>query len=124
MIYDRTKLKQTEVDCELLKKYCENLRDENRRLKKEVQELRSLSLSSSSSSAVPFLLLQENLSKLQNSSTLLCPNCDQKMVNRSTTTTTTTTTTSSDADPDDTVAVHKSKPLLPNPSGFHFFPNH
>ncbi|KAL6958014.1 hypothetical protein U1Q18_041174 [Sarracenia purpurea var. burkii] len=35
----RTKLKQTEVDCEFLKKCCESLNDENRRLK---QELRSL----------------------------------------------------------------------------------
>ncbi|KAK7265357.1 hypothetical protein RJT34_32976 [Clitoria ternatea] len=38
----RTKLKQTEVDRELLKKQCQNLSDENRRLKKELQELRAL----------------------------------------------------------------------------------
>ncbi|CAA6662328.1 unnamed protein product [Spirodela intermedia] len=38
----RTKLKQTEVDCEFLKKYCESLSDENRRLRKELQELRSM----------------------------------------------------------------------------------
>nr|XP_004241991.1 homeobox-leucine zipper protein HAT4 [Solanum lycopersicum] len=38
----RTKLKQTEVDCEFLKRCVENLTDENRRLQKEVQELRSL----------------------------------------------------------------------------------
>ncbi|PNY02587.1 homeobox-leucine zipper protein HAT14-like [Trifolium pratense] len=36
----RTKLKQTEVDYELLKKHCQNLSDENRRLKKELQELK------------------------------------------------------------------------------------
>ncbi|GFP78865.1 homeobox-leucine zipper protein hat22 [Phtheirospermum japonicum] len=36
----RTKLKQTEVDCELLKKCCETLTDENRRLQKELQELK------------------------------------------------------------------------------------
>ncbi|KAL5723954.1 Homeobox-leucine zipper protein hat4 [Ranunculus cassubicifolius] len=41
----RTKLKQTEVDCEYLKRCCENLTDENRRLQKEVQELRALKLS-------------------------------------------------------------------------------
>ncbi|GMJ03890.1 ABA INSENSITIVE GROWTH 1 [Hibiscus trionum] len=40
----RTKLKQTEVDCELLKKCCETLTDENRRLQKEVQELKALNL--------------------------------------------------------------------------------
>ncbi|KAK6117456.1 hypothetical protein DH2020_048783 [Rehmannia glutinosa] len=41
----RTKLKQTEVDCEYLKRCCENLTEENRRLQKEVQELRALKLS-------------------------------------------------------------------------------
>ncbi|KAL6220254.1 hypothetical protein ACLB2K_008010 [Fragaria x ananassa] len=41
----RTKLKQTEVDCEFLKKCCETLTDENRRLQKEVQELKALKLS-------------------------------------------------------------------------------
>ncbi|CAA2933811.1 homeobox-leucine zipper HAT4 [Olea europaea subsp. europaea] len=41
----RTKLKQTEVDCEFLKSCCENLTQENRRLQKEVQELRALKLS-------------------------------------------------------------------------------
>ncbi|GMH28919.1 hypothetical protein Nepgr_030762 [Nepenthes gracilis] len=41
----RTKLKQTEVDCEFLKRYCEQLTDENRRLQKEVVELRALKLS-------------------------------------------------------------------------------
>ncbi|KAK8945493.1 Homeobox-leucine zipper protein HAT4 [Platanthera guangdongensis] len=41
----RTKLKQTEVDCEFLKLCCDNLTEENRRLQKEVQELRALKLS-------------------------------------------------------------------------------
>ncbi|KZV43501.1 hypothetical protein F511_19045 [Dorcoceras hygrometricum] len=41
----RTKLKQTEVDCEYLRRCCENLTDENRRLQKEVNELRALKLS-------------------------------------------------------------------------------
>ncbi|XP_078440551.1 homeobox-leucine zipper protein HAT4-like [Wolffia australiana] len=41
----RTKLKQTEVDCEFLKRRCESLTEENRRLHKEVQELRMLKLS-------------------------------------------------------------------------------
>lgn len=43
--HHRTKLKQTETDCELLKRCCENLTEKNRRLKKEVQELRALKLS-------------------------------------------------------------------------------
>ncbi|KAJ8557947.1 hypothetical protein K7X08_004713 [Anisodus acutangulus] len=41
----RTKLKQTEVDCEFLKRCVENLTEEKRRLQKEVQELRALKLS-------------------------------------------------------------------------------
>ncbi|XP_062216311.1 homeobox-leucine zipper protein HOX19-like isoform X2 [Phragmites australis] len=38
----RTKLKQTEVDCEFLKRCCETLTEENRRLQRELQELRAL----------------------------------------------------------------------------------
>ncbi|KAL0908359.1 hypothetical protein M5K25_022849 [Dendrobium thyrsiflorum] len=38
----RTKLKQTEVDCEYLKRCCEALTEENRRLQKELSELRAL----------------------------------------------------------------------------------
>ncbi|KAL6555251.1 hypothetical protein OROGR_006509 [Orobanche gracilis] len=38
----RTKLKQTEVDCEFLKRNCERLSEENWRMKKELLELRSL----------------------------------------------------------------------------------
>lgn len=41
----RTKLKQTEVDCEYLRRCCENLTEENRRLQKEVSELRALKMS-------------------------------------------------------------------------------
>lgn len=37
----RSKLKQTEVECQLLKKNCERLSEENWRLKKELVELRS-----------------------------------------------------------------------------------
>ncbi|KAM3207155.1 hypothetical protein ACQJBY_062396 [Aegilops geniculata] len=38
----RTKLKQTEVDCEHMKRWCEQLAEQNRRLEKEVAELRAL----------------------------------------------------------------------------------
>lgn len=37
--FSRTKLKQTEVDCEFMRKCYEKLTDENLRLKKELQEL-------------------------------------------------------------------------------------
>uniref|UniRef100_A0A3Q7HKK1 Homeobox domain-containing protein n=1 Tax=Solanum lycopersicum TaxID=4081 RepID=A0A3Q7HKK1_SOLLC len=62
----RTKLKQTEVDCELLKRCCENLTEENRRLQKEVQELRALKLS-------PQLYMQ-----MTPPTTLtMCPSCER-----------------------------------------------
>ncbi|KAM3207156.1 hypothetical protein ACQJBY_062397 [Aegilops geniculata] len=37
----RTKLKQTEVDCEYMKRWCEQLAEQNKRLEKEVAELRA-----------------------------------------------------------------------------------
>ncbi|GMI67997.1 ABA INSENSITIVE GROWTH 1 [Hibiscus trionum] len=59
----RTKLKQTEVDCELLKKCCETLTDENRRLQKEIQELKALKL------AQPFYM------HMQAATLTVCPSC-------------------------------------------------
>ncbi|XP_020110186.1 homeobox-leucine zipper protein HOX11-like [Ananas comosus] len=49
----RTKLKQTEVDCEYLKRCCETLTEENRRLQREVAELRALK---AAAAAHPFVL--------------------------------------------------------------------
>ena len=47
IIQKTTQVVQTRssVDCEVLKRCCENLTEENRRLQKEVQELRALKLS-------------------------------------------------------------------------------
>ncbi|MED6134749.1 hypothetical protein PIB30_039838 [Stylosanthes scabra] len=62
----RTKLKQTEVDCEVLKRCCENLTEENRKLQREVQELRALKLS-------PNLYMQ-----MTPPTTLtMCPSCER-----------------------------------------------
>ncbi|MED6118783.1 hypothetical protein PIB30_116704 [Stylosanthes scabra] len=62
----RTKLKQTEVDCEVLKRCCENLTEENRKLQREVQELRALKLS-------PHLYMQ-----MTPPTTLtMCPSCER-----------------------------------------------
>ncbi|CAN6179493.1 unnamed protein product [Urochloa humidicola] len=47
----RTKLKQTEVDCEYLKRWCERLADENKRLEKELADLRALKAAAPSSAA-------------------------------------------------------------------------
>jgi len=61
----RTKLKQTEVDCELLKKCCETLTEENKRLQKELQELKSLKL------AAPFYM------QLPAATLTMCPSCER-----------------------------------------------
>ncbi|XP_030955974.1 homeobox-leucine zipper protein HAT22-like [Quercus lobata] len=61
----RTKLKQTEVDCELLKKCCERLTDENKKLQKELQELKSLKLSA------PFYM------QLPAATLTMCPSCER-----------------------------------------------
>ncbi|KAJ6742013.1 HOMEOBOX-LEUCINE ZIPPER PROTEIN HAT9-LIKE [Salix viminalis] len=65
----RTKLKQTEADYEVLKKCCESLSNENRRLKREVQELRSQKSGRSSSS------LHSQLAK--DGTATKCPSCEE-----------------------------------------------
>ncbi|XP_076893122.1 homeobox-leucine zipper protein HAT14-like [Bidens hawaiensis] len=62
----RTKLKQTEVDFEYLKRCCETLTDENRRLHKELQELRALKTSSN-----PFYM------QLPATTLTMCPSCER-----------------------------------------------
>ncbi|KAK9986624.1 hypothetical protein SO802_031575 [Lithocarpus litseifolius] len=76
----RTKLKQTEVDCEYLKRCCETLTEENRRLQKELQELRALKTSQ------PFYM------QLPATTLTMCPSCE-----RVATTTTTTSGTNGNA---------------------------
>nr|AAA56908.1 homeobox protein [Arabidopsis thaliana] len=61
----RTKLKQTEVDCEFLKKCCETLADENIRLQKEIQELKTLKLTQ------PFYM------HMPASTLTKCPSCER-----------------------------------------------
>ncbi|KAF8024683.1 hypothetical protein BT93_F1764 [Corymbia citriodora subsp. variegata] len=61
----RTKLKQTEVECEMLKKCCETLKEENRRLRKELQELKSLKPTTPVYRQVPAAALP------------LCPSCER-----------------------------------------------
>ncbi|KAK7330918.1 hypothetical protein VNO77_25124 [Canavalia gladiata] len=61
----RTKLKQTEVDREFLKKCCETLTDENRRLQKELQELKALKLAQPLYMPMPAATLT------------MCPSCER-----------------------------------------------
>ncbi|KAJ0733080.1 putative transcription factor homeobox-WOX family [Helianthus annuus] len=60
----RTKLKQTEVDCEYLKKCCETLKEENTRLHKELQELKALK----QSTQPPYM-------QLPAATLTMCPSC-------------------------------------------------
>ncbi|KAK1413358.1 hypothetical protein QVD17_35130 [Tagetes erecta] len=62
----RTKLKQTEVDFEYLKRCCETLTDENRRLHKELQELRALKTTTN-----PFYM------QLPATTLTMCPSCER-----------------------------------------------
>ncbi|KVI02744.1 homeobox-leucine zipper protein HAT22-like isoform X2 [Cynara cardunculus var. scolymus] len=71
----RTKLKQTELDYEHLKKCCETLRDENRRLHKELQELKALK------SSQPFYM------QLPAATLTMCPSCERVGDTNSATTT-------------------------------------
>ncbi|KAL5739729.1 hypothetical protein ACOSP7_028620 [Xanthoceras sorbifolium] len=77
----RTKLKQTEVDCEYLKRCCETLTEENRRLQKELQELRALKTSQ------PFYM------QLPATTLTMCPSCERVATTNTVTATTTATTT-------------------------------
>ncbi|KAH0893979.1 hypothetical protein HID58_056408 [Brassica napus] len=61
----RTKLKQTEMDCEFLKKCCETLTDENRRLQKELQDLKALKMSQ------PFYM------HMPPATLMVCPSCER-----------------------------------------------
>ncbi|KAH9619265.1 hypothetical protein KSS87_008029 [Heliosperma pusillum] len=61
----RTKLKQTEVDCEYMKKWVETLRDENRRLQKEVEELKAIKM------AKPLYM------NLPAATLTMCPSCER-----------------------------------------------
>ncbi|KAG4916022.1 Homeobox-leucine zipper protein HAT14 [Glycine max] len=69
----RTKLKQTEVDCEYLKRCCESLTEENRRLQKELQELRALK------TCQPFFM------QLPATTLTMCPSCERVATNTTTT---------------------------------------
>ncbi|XP_073063827.1 homeobox-leucine zipper protein HAT22-like isoform X1 [Primulina eburnea] len=61
----RTKLKQMELDCEFLRKCCDRLTDENRRLHKELKELKTLK------SEQPLYM------QLPSATLTMCPSCER-----------------------------------------------
>ncbi|PON82610.1 Octamer-binding transcription factor [Trema orientale] len=118
----RTKLKQTEVDCEYLKRCCETLTEENRRLHKELQELRALKTSN------PFYM------QLPATTLTMCPSCERVATTTTTaaaaaaagatTSTTTTTTTTINPSGNNNESSSKSvSPVFPlNRPKFYPFP--
>ncbi|XP_019158841.1 PREDICTED: homeobox-leucine zipper protein HOX19-like [Ipomoea nil] len=68
----RTKLKQTEVDCNLMKKYCESLNYENYRLRRELHELRS-SFKFDNRPPPPF----SDQPPKAKTTTVTCPSCEK-----------------------------------------------
>ncbi|XP_037463455.1 homeobox-leucine zipper protein HOX18-like [Triticum dicoccoides] len=72
----RTKLKQTEVDCEFLKRWCESLTHENQRLKHELLELRRSTAASVAASTKLFAQLPRAAAMVN-----LCPSCEKVAVN-------------------------------------------
>jgi homeobox-leucine zipper protein len=67
----RTKLKQTEVDCEMLKQCCETLTEENTRLQKELQELRAIK------AAAPRVMACDFHMPLPAATLTMCPSCER-----------------------------------------------
>ncbi|KAK4749892.1 hypothetical protein SAY87_027341 [Trapa incisa] len=90
----RTKLKQTEIDFEHLKQCCETLKEENRRLQKELQELRALKTSQ------PFYR------QLPPTTLTMCPSCER--ISTASTSTTTTTSAISSVNPFPRAQAHKA----------------
>ena len=64
-------MKQTEVDCELLKRCCESLTEENRRLKKEVAELRAMKV------GPPCVIARDLYMPLPAATLTMCPSCER-----------------------------------------------
>ncbi|GAB2295485.1 homeobox-leucine zipper protein [Dionaea muscipula] len=95
----RTKLKQTEVDCEFLKRCCEALTDENRRLQKELQDLRALKTSQA-------FYIQHPATTLT-----MCPSCERVATASTAACTTTAASSSSPALAATVVAANLTTPV-------------
>ncbi|XP_020222921.1 homeobox-leucine zipper protein HOX3 [Cajanus cajan] len=81
----RSKLKQTEMECEYLKRWFGTLTEQNRRLQKEVEELRAMKV------GPPTVISPHYSYPLPASTLTMCPRCE-----RVTTTTVVATTTIAD----------------------------
>ncbi|KAJ8758488.1 hypothetical protein K2173_000209 [Erythroxylum novogranatense] len=67
----RSKLKQTEIECEYLKRWFGSLTEQNRRLQREVEELRALKV------GPPTVLSPHTCEPLPASTLSMCPRCER-----------------------------------------------
>ncbi|CAK9264083.1 unnamed protein product [Sphagnum jensenii] len=74
----RTKLKQTEVDCERLKRCCDCLALENRRLQKELLELRAIKVAAPPAACLNMISQVDYYTRPLPAATLtMCPSCER-----------------------------------------------
>ncbi|MBA0706302.1 hypothetical protein Golax_018420, partial [Gossypium laxum] len=67
----RSKLKQTEMECEYLKRWFGSLTEQNRRLQREVEELRAMKV------APPTVISPHSCEPLPASTLTMCPRCER-----------------------------------------------
>lgn len=83
---NRSKLKQTEMECEYLKRWFGSLTEQNRRLQKEVEELRAMKV------GPPTVISPHNCEPLPASTLTMCPRCERVTTTTATVTVTATAT--------------------------------
>ncbi|KAK2434280.1 Homeobox-leucine zipper protein hox3 [Trifolium repens] len=71
----RSKLKQTEMECEYLKRWFGTLTEQNKRLQKEVEELRAMKV------GPPTVLSPHSYEPLPASTLSMCPRCERVTTN-------------------------------------------
>ncbi|CAJ2650242.1 unnamed protein product [Trifolium pratense] len=71
----RSKLKQTEMECEYLKRWFGTLTEQNRRLQREVEELRAMKV------GPPTVLSPHSCDPLPASTLSMCPRCERVTTN-------------------------------------------
>ena len=76
-LFVRTKLKQTEADCEILKRCCESLTGENQRLRLELAQLQRSAAAAAAAEAG--LYVQSSFPPLATATATasVCPSCDK-----------------------------------------------
>jgi homeobox-leucine zipper protein len=70
-VINRSKLKQTEMECEYLKRWFGSLTEQNRRLQREVEELRAMKV------GPPTVISPHSCEPLPASTLTMCPRCER-----------------------------------------------